>query len=959
MSQVPPLLTTKLSPPPVRPGLVPRPSLIGRLSQGLRRKLTLLSAPAGFGKTTLLAAWLHHIKNAELRIEKNSTESAHSHFSLLTSQFKFAWVSLDEGDNDSARFWRYFLAAIEELHDGIGQPALALLRSTQPAPIESVLTALINDLARLATRGALILDDYHSIQAPEIHRGVALLLDRLPSHVHLVIASRATPPLPLARLRARDQLIEITADDLRFSPDETTLFLQQTMGLDISGDRVVALGARTEGWIAGLQLAALSLHNRDDVDDFIKTFAGGQRYILDYLTEEVFDRQPPHIQSFLLQTSILDRLSGPLCDAVLETMNDERGTMNESLVSEHDSSFIAHRSSLILEHLERANLFIVPLDQERRWYRYHQLFAEFLRIRLRATYAERIPEIHRRAALWHERNGLIAEAIDHALAAADHTWAARLVEEHAERMLTSGEGGMVRGWLEALPAAALRVRPRLSVAYAWAMLAASNFAEAEPKLRDAEAALATMTGAQSAEREEVAVLIDAARATVAINVGDYATAVELSRRAIQRLPETNLLLLGQTALNLGDAYAAEELFDTAAARQAFAKAIATGKAGGYADVVVVALGSLGQLHGRMGQLRQAAAIYQEALQYADQQGRPVFGAGKAHVYLSGVLLEWEDRDAAATQVTKGIELCKQWGHLEHVLDGYYYLAQLQLAQDKLGAALETIERAEQLAASALRTGSGADLSLRNKKIGRAAERIAVTRARLWLAEGNLDAVARWAQERKIAVDGDVSRHRDGHAILARLLMAQGKPGDALPVLDQLLRSYEAAGWMWGAISAMTLQALAFQARGSLPAALDTLRRALALAAPEGYLHTFVEKGQPMATLLREARAQSIAPRYTTKLLAAFGELRIENEELRIGAKPNAQLSILNSQFETLSERELRVLRLIVAGLSNQEIASELVVSVNTVKTHIKRIYDKLGVHSRVTAIERARQLQLL
>jgi LuxR family transcriptional regulator, maltose regulon positive regulatory protein len=942
MSVVPPLLTTKLSPPPARPGLVPRPRLIGRLSQGLRRKLTLLSAPAGFGKTTLLVAWLH-----QLQIADEAQPNLQSTIYNLQSS-RVAWVSLDDGDNEPARFWRYFLAAFEGLQDGIGQAALALLRSTQPAPIESVLTALINDLARLSTEGALILDDYHIIQAPSIHRGVALLLDRLPAHLHLVLASRATPPLPLARLRARDQLIEITANDLRFSADETTLFLQQTMGLAISADRVAALEMRTEGWIAGLQLAALSLHNRDDVDDFITTFTGGQRYILDYLTEEVFDRQPPHIQSFLLQTSILDRLSGPLCDAVLEReIRDWRLEIAQSPISNF-------QSQAILEHLERANLFIVPLDQERRWYRYHQLFAEFLRSRLRTTYAERLPELHRRAALWHERNGLIAEAIDHALAAADHAWAARLVEEHAERMLTSGEGSAVRGWLAALPAALVRVRPRLSVAYAWAMLAASNFAEAEPYLRDAEAALASSTSAQSAEREELAVLIDAARATVAINVGDYATAVELSRRALERLPETNLLLLGQTALNLGDAYATEELFDTAAAQQAFAKAIAAGKAGGYADVVVVALGSLGQLHGRMGQLRQAAATYQEALHYAAQQGRPVFGAGKAHVYLSGVLLEWEDQGAAATHLTQGIELCKQWGHLQHVLDGYHYLAQLQLAQGNLGAALETIEYAQQLAASALRTASGADQSLRNKKIGWAAERIAVTRARLWLAEGNLDAVGRWVQERKLAVDGDMSRHRDGHAILARLLIAQGKPGEALVVLEQLLRSYESAGWMWGAISTMTLQALAFQAQGSLPAALDTLRRALALAAPEGYLHTFVEKGEPMAALLGEARAQSIAPPYITKLLAAFNELSIEHAVSSMTPRKAS-----NAQFEALSERELRVLRLLAAGLSNQEIASELVVSVNTVKTHIKRIYDKLGVHSRVTAIEQARQLQLL
>ena len=551
--------------------------------------------------------------------------------------------------------------------------------------------------------------------------------------------------------------------------------------------------------------------------------------------------------------------------------SSKRGTRNEERVHGLRARLIVHRPSLILEHLERANLFIVPLDQERRWYRYHQLFAEFLRSRLRTTYAERIPEIHRQAALWHERNGLIAQAIDHALAAADHACAARLVEEHAERMLTSGEARAVRRWLQALPAALVRARPRLSVAYAWAMLVASNFAAAEPYLRDAESALASLTSARPAEREELAVLIDAARATVAINVGDYTAALELSRRAIERLPETNLLLLGQTALNLGDAYGAEELFDTAAAQQAFAKAIAAGKAGGYADVVVVALGSLGQLHGRMGQLRQAAAIYQEALHYADQQGRPVLSAGKAHVFLSGVLLEWEDWGVAATHLTKGIELCKQWGHLQHLLDGHYYLAQLQLAQDNLGAALETIEYAEQLAASALRTASGADLSLHNRKIGWAAERIAVTRARLWLAEGNLDAVARWAQERKIAVDGDVSHHRDGYAILASLLIAQGKPGDALRVLEQLVPGYEAAGWMSKAISAMTLQALAFQARGSLPAALDALRRALALAAPEGYLHTFVEKGEPMAALVREAQAQGIAPRYITKLLAAFPE----------------------------------------------------------------------------------------
>ena len=871
----------------------------------MSRKLTLISAPAGFGKTTLLGEW---------------------RMMYLGSEFPLAWVSLEEADNDPSRFLSYLVAALQAIEADAGESALASLRSPQPPPVESVLAAIINDITAIPKDFALVLDDYHVIEAEPVHDAVTFLLDHLPPQMHLVIAARTDPPLPLARLRAQGQLTELRAAELRFRPEEASAFLKDVMGLSISARDVEALEERTEGWIAGLQLAALSMQDREDISGFIAAFTGSNRYILDYLAEEVLQKQPERVQTFLLQTSILDRLSSALCDAV--TGENE--------------------SQEMLERLEQANLFTVPLDEDRRWYRYHHLFAEFLRARLRRIQPERVPELHRRAAEWYEDHGSIAEAVRHALAAEDFERAARLVEQTRGAMITRDELNTLLGWLQGLPDELVRSRPPLCLAYAWVLILTGQVDAVEVRLRDAEVALGA-GGAEPVERARVLGEVAAARAEVARMRGELPRAIELSHQALEILPEDTLLLRSVVALNLGSAYWTSG--DVAAASRASSEAANLSQAAGNFYVTLVALRGLALVKAAQGRLREAAELYRRALGLGLEQGYELLPVmGYAHIGLGELLREWNDLEAASHHLTEGIELCKQGGLVVPLPDGYISLSRVKQARGDVVDAFATVQEAEQL--------------VQRHDITLIIAKLAAHRARLSLAKGDVAAAARWARESAVSLDDEPSFQNEfEHITLARVLIAKDGSKEALRLLERLLEAAEADGRTGSEIEIFALKALALRAAGDTAGAVNALAKALSLAEPEGYVRIFADEGAPIAALLQKviqsqrdarlaAKIPNISRRYVGQLLAA----------IRAGSASPTAVSpreTAGSHVEPLSERELEVLRLIASGASNRDIARKLFVSLATVKTHINNIYRKLEVRTRTQALARARELDLL
>jgi LuxR family maltose regulon positive regulatory protein len=904
-----PLLTTKLHIPPIRPELVPRPRLIERLNEGTTRKLTLVSVPAGFGKTTLLSEW------------------------AASCGRPIAWVSLDKGDNDPTRFWAYSIAALQTVQADIGKAALAMLQSptfakantvagaTTPPPIEAILTTLINEITERQAAFALVLDDYHLlIEAQPIHEALAFLLDHLPPPMHLVIATRADPPLPIALLRGRGQVTELRQADLRFTLDEAAAFLNQVMGLELSVDDVAALASRTEGWVSGLQMAAVSMQGREDTASFIQAFTGSDRYILDYLVEEVLHRQPDGIQTFLLQTAILDRLTAPLCDAVVETGEPQT----------------------ILEYLESSNLFIVPLDDRREWYRYHRLFADLLRQRLHQRHPDLVTILHQRASEWHEQNGLTAEAIDHALSAKDFERAAALVEQVAEATLMRSEVATFLNWVEALPDELVRARPTLCVFHAWALLwRGLPLDDVESRLQDVGEDIDLTPG-------KVAAL----RGFMAIFQGQLARATELCRQALEQLPEDDVFLRSISTWILSISELAEG--DLRASSRTLDDVVKMSQKAGNVMIAVPALCQLAKLNMRQGQLHKALGIYQRALELGtDESGRRLPIASEALIGLGRLSYEWNDLESAARYLEESIKLSEQWSEAA-ALDAYVPLTHVRQAQGDIDGVCHAIQQAQQMA---LKTDAleADDLF------------VALVQARLWVTQGNLGAAMRWAKERGLERRRDspkLEESDDGlashatfssrvrkyeHLVLARLLTAQGQPEEALALLEPLLPKMEQRGRTDLLIEIQTLRALACQAKGDIEQAMGALERALFLAEPGGYVRIFVDEGPPMAQLLYQATARGIAPAYTGRLLAAFPVSE---------AKPPSP-ALPAELIEPLTERELEVLQLIAEGLSNKEIARQLVLSLPTVKWHTSNIYGKLSVKNRTQAVAKARALGIL
>jgi LuxR family maltose regulon positive regulatory protein len=940
-----PLLTTKLYIPPARPGLVSRQRLLAQLDEGLARKLTLVCAPAGFGKTTLVSEWLHTLGARQ------------------TPPQRVAWLSLDEGDNDPVRFWRYVVAALQTVDDSLGKAAQAalelpqpsLLESPQPPSFEAFVTALINTVAALPldnhTSGSaivLVLDDYHAIEAEPIHHSLDFLLDHLPPQLHLVIASRADPPLSLPRRRARAELAEVRTADLRFTADEAAEFLNTSMGLDLSAEDIVALESRTEGWIVGLQMAALSLQGQADKHGLVAAFAGDDRYVADYLVEEVLRRQPDHVQAFLLRTSPLERLSGPLCDAVVGQVDN-----------------LPHDSQAILEELEQANLFIEPLDNRRHWYRYNHLFAELLRERLhRVSPEEEVKGLHLRASAWYERKGFVAEAISHALAASADEHAAALLEQHAMTMVYRGETALTRSWLEALPESLVRSRPMLCVAYGWALSIAPipSLDLAEQWLQSAESMLGNRERERSGVAEPYRTIEEPATAYAAAlpaylaldNLHDPQATVARSLQALDRIPEDNLKARSILLFVLGQAYLA--LGNRDAADRALVEARRMGETGDSPFIAFGAMYLQASVAREQGRLHKVAATCQGALRTAvepvEQVGLSL--ARAAHVLLGSILLEWNDLEGAARALSAGLEQGERADHMAIQIERYIWRVRLKRALGDIPGALDLIEQATQ--AQPIATVYFAAL-----------------RAQTWLAQTETDPsrladVAHWAQECESTLDKEnlipsiiPLFNRDVQRLtLARLLIAQrrlsasGQP-DLQPLmhyLDDQLQQAEEAGWATRAIEVLILQALAHQAQGATGQALSALERALSLAEPEGYVRIFLDEGAPMARLLYKAVEYGITPGYASRLLAA---LEVAEEGLS-STPPQARASAL---IEPLSEREIEILGLIAQGLTNREIARQLVLSPGTVKVHTNHTYGRLDAHNRTQAVAKARALGIL
>jgi LuxR family transcriptional regulator, maltose regulon positive regulatory protein len=881
-----PILTTKLYVPPPQPRGVLRPRLVGRLNEGLQRKLTLVSAPAGFGKTTLLGEWVAGCERPA------------------------AWLSMDEGDNDPTLFLAYLVAALRTIAPNIGEGVLGALRSPQPPSTESILTALLNEIDTVPDDFVLVLDDYHVIDGSAVDEALSFVLEHLPPGMHLVIATREDPHLPLARLRGRGQLSEVRADDLRFTPDEAAEFLNEVMGLSLSAEDTAALEKRTEGWIAGLQMAALSMRGLADATSFIRSFTGTHHFVLDYLVEEVLQKQPESVQTFLLRTSILERLCGPLCDAVVL----------DPAVSGQET----------LEYLERSNLFLVPLDNERHWYRYHHLFAELLRQRLHQSIASStgdevrdVATLHIRASQWYEDNGLEVEAFQHAAAADDVERAARLVEGEGMPLLFRGAVAPVLSWLESLSQAELDAMPSLWVMYASAMLFVSQTTGVEEKLQAAEAAL--QDAASDDKSRDLIGHIAAIRATLAVIQQDVETIIAQSRRALEYLHPDNLPVRTATTWTLGNAYQLHG--DRAAAGQAYAEAIAISEAIGHSIITMMATTGLGNVQEAENRLHLAAQTYGRVLQLAGDPPLPV--ACEAHLGLARIAYEWDDLDAAQEHGQRGVQLARQIENADRFVACEVFLARLKLARGDVVGAASILAEAGQ--------------SVRQHNFVHRIPDVAAAQVPTLLRQGNLAAAAELAQTHQLPI----SR--------ARVHLALGDTSAALAVLEPLRRQAEAKGWEDERLKVMVLEAVTLHAHGENDEAVHLLGDALAQAEPGGFIRIFVDEGIPMARLLSEAAARGIMPDYARRLLDAFeAEEQMSEERSHLPSAPPGQ-----ALTEPLSQRELEVLQLIAQGLSNREIGERLFVALDTVKGHNRRIYAKLLVNRRTEAVAKARSLGIL
>ncbi|HYA50436.1 MAG TPA: LuxR C-terminal-related transcriptional regulator [Streptosporangiaceae bacterium] len=905
------LLATKLYLPRLQPGFLARPRLTDGLDEGLARGLLLVCAPAGFGKTALLSDWARQGRRP------------------------VAWLSLDQGDNDPARFWRHVIAALDRMCPGTAEQLAPLLGPPPPPAFDGLVTALINELTGQPGAGEmlLILDDYHLIDAQPVHTSLGFLLEHRPAALRLVLASRADPPLGLARLRGRGQLAELRAAELRFTVEEAAALLRQAAGAALPEAAVAALTARTEGWVAGLQLASLSLRQHSDVAGFVATFSGSHRYVLDYLTEEVLEHQPDEVRSFLLETSVLERLSGGLCDAVTGRPGGQA----------------------MLERLERANLFLVPLDEVRGWWRYHQLFADLLRARLLEHQPSQAAQLHRKAAAWCEEHGLADEAVRHAVAAGEMIWAARLIERHFDAVYNlHGEAATIQRWLSAMPADLVRSRPRLLLAQA-ALAEASGRVEAvEGLLNDADRAAGAADEPFEPSAGRAASMLVNVPATIALHRcylaqlrGEAEGTVAFASRALAESGEGEWLLRSTAQ---GFLAVAEWLRGRLTeAERAFVSGIAGWRAAGQHTATAWGCYQLGQVQRAQGRLDAAVRTCQQALEATAGPGpTPLPAAGPAYVGLGEVAYQRNELDMALRHVTEGIALCRRFVYTASLATGLATLAWIRQATGDPAGALEAMGEAE-LAAPG-------PASLLNP--------VPAQRARLLLAQGDVAAAAAWAKQRGLSARDEPSYPQEPeHLVLVRVLLAHGRPGQARELLERLHTVATAQQRTGSLIEVQALQALALAGSGQEAGAVTALAQALTLARPQGYVRLFADEGAPMAALLgrliaaqraQQTAADGIPLAYLGRLARAFTQ-----DTAATGPRGGAGAAVVAGLVAPLSDRELEVLRLLAAGKPNRQIAEELVVALSTVKKHVAHILDKLGAANRTEATARARELGLL
>ncbi|AYB42900.1 LuxR C-terminal-related transcriptional regulator [Paenibacillus lautus] len=900
------IVSTKLYIPSPRSQAVLRPRLIERLNEGLRlhRKLTTISASAGSGKTTLLSQWIGGCPQP------------------------VAWLSLEKEDREPSRFLAYLLAALQSIGVDIEERMVSTLHSPSPhpLPIEAIIMAMLNHITAKPDGVILVLDDYHVLDSKPIDRALGFLIEHMPPQMHMVIASRKDPDLPLARLRARNQLTEVRTPDLRFTSMETSEFMCHVMGLDLSGEDAALIASRTEGWIAGLQLAALSLQGHPDAAGFIRSFSGSHRNVLDYLIEEVLQQQPESVLDFLLRTSILDRLCGSLCEYVLQR---EDGGSPMAAVSGQET----------LEYLERANLFIVPLDNERRWYRYHHLFSDALRQRLArkgndAADGKRIVEkLHRRASDWHERHDFGLEAFQHAVAAQDVDRAARLMEGEGMPLIFRGAIHPVLNWLDSLPKAELDARPALYVMHASALLMVGQMNGVERKLQAAEVHL---PAEDDGNMRDLIGHIASIRATLAVSKHQPEVIMTESQRALEYLSPHNLPVRTASMWTLGYAYQLRG--DRDAAGRAYEEAAAISQKIGHFMIAMMATLGLGLLQEADNQLYAAAVTYRRVLELAGDPPPPA--ACEAHLGLARICREWNDLDAAERHGLKALQLAAQFEQTDRAVACEVFFARLKLLRGEVSEAAAMLAKADRLA--------------RQQQFMSQLPFIAEAQVLVLLQQGNFNEASQLAQEHGLRLSQ------------ARVLLAKGDAGAALPIIEPLLAQMEAKEWAdeHEQLKVMVVLALALHAQGDKLKAARIAANAVAKAEPGGFIRLFIDEGLPMQELLRAAAAsQPIREAagtqpmhdYLKKLLHAF---EIDGPESADKSSPS-QLQLAESLIEPLTRRELEVLRLIAQGLSNRQISEKLFVALSTVKGHNRIIFDKLQATRRTEAVARARELGLL
>lgn len=924
------VLATKLYIPPTNPVFVPRPRLNKLLDEGLERKLTLISAPPGYGKTTLLSAW---IAGWRIRVVPQRLP-------------QFCWLSLDAGDNDLSRFLAYLIAAIQTVSPSTGQSALSILQRHKPPEVEAIISALLNDLIASQGKTILVLDDFSMIQDDAVHHLLADFIERMPPQINLVIATRVDPILPLARLRVCSQLSEVRAEDLRFSLAEASDLLKTSMCLELTETDIESLVRRTEGWVAGLQMAGLSLQSQADAAAFISSFTGSNRYIFDYLVEEVLARQPPDIREFLLITSVLDHLSAPLCEAVLS------GPPVTPAVGQRSAAEI-------LGYLERANLFVIPLDSERRWYRYHHLFSDLLRLSLQQVWGDHIPALHLRASQWYEKQGVVTEAIQHALAGDDVARVARLVAGNVLALVEHGELSVLLRQLQGLPEQESHCTPWLCIARAWAMAYAGQTMAVEPLLRGVENDLSEQEPTLSIQA--LSGHIAAIRAYAEWIQGNFDGAIELAQRADGLLLEDepvaralNLTTLGTSLMYSG------KLRQTA---RVLAQAVRLSQDAAETHVTLLAGASLAYVQLLLGELHQAYQVCQDllelAMQYARRSGLLMPAAGGISTIQSAIYLEWNDLPAALSTARQGLILAQQWGQVDNLAVAYMYLSRVLRAQGDTVAALEAMAQSGQVAGH---------VSLWfHDQVGSA-------QAELCLALGELEQTAEWSLERRLNPDDELVYAQEGdYRLLAWLLIKQGRAEHALPLLEKVLGVLQPAEAVRAMISTYILQALAWHALNQPDRALTALDQAITLAEPGGFVRIFVDRGEIIQSLLGELMTEPRLPKqprkkkYLGRVAAAFpdavpDEALPGTAETQVTSQPgptNVAATGQEAMATAISEREMEVLRYLAGYLSVPEIASMLYVSPHTIRSHVKSIYGKLNAHNRSQAVQRARELGLL